>query len=424
MMNATNKPFSVIAPSQKPVAVSTKEELLSHVRSLFSSSTSTNRPGFLKRAPSVVWIDIQASSLETCQEVWGALASALVELGVFPSFLTKDKALTAELMEPMELDALELVGGSSSNACVRGAVSFLPSSVTAWGRRCGGVDENDDASRNRKLDKKAAEDDGLPPWCSFIATRQVVITIHRQAFPGYTEMQYLLSSNGLEAGVGHTATALIATLINCTSESRTTDPTGLLSEVDCMDEMVLLIAPGNQDQPDLLRRLAMLRRQISADRHCLYLKEKLLQSFLSPSVLDTLLPAGCEASPMIQETQETLLKITQVTDRLDDARDTLNQANLNFVTGVSMRMSQSSANMDFQMQILSQVATICLPLNLVASIYGMNCTVPFQADKYDSLVPFFSVLGLMAVWCVICSIPTIRSVVKGNQPKAIVPVDY
>ncbi|KEG08218.1 MGT2 magnesium transporter [Trypanosoma grayi] len=87
--------------------------------------------------------------------------------------------------------------------------------------------------------------------------------------------------------------------------------------------------------------------------------------------------------------RETHGKLSQVLDRLEIARDTLNHANLNFMNAVSMRMSQSSARLDWMMTFLSQIATVCLPVNLLASMFGMNCRVPWQADEYDNLNAFW-----------------------------------
>lgn len=304
-------------------------------------------------------------------------------------------------------------------------------------------------------------------WCSFLATERVLVTLHDCPFVGLEEMAREMelrflnhhhsktyNHNGCHsnvqlpqpAGTCPTATNAIlfttgyaiATLCCFTSETMLPDPTALLGEVDCIDEMVLLIAPGARDQPDLLRRVALLRRRISGFRARLYLKEKLLQELVTPAMRGSFVSrdnnhhsinsfinnsnnfGGGGVLPLYKDTLE---KITHVADRLDGARDILNQANLNFVTGVSMRMSQSSANMDFKMQVLGQVSTICLPLNLIASIFGMNCTVPWQSDTHPSLHAFFAIIGCMFVWVLLCLIPTIRGLLRGNPAKAIVPTD-
>ncbi|KAG5477507.1 hypothetical protein CUR178_05211 [Leishmania enriettii] len=261
-------------------------------------------------------------------------------------------------------------------------------------------------------------------WCSVLITDALIVTMHDKRFLGLEEVARSLEMrvNPVDAtGLGHmlTPSMVLATLVAYSSEMMLPDPTALLSEVDCIDEMVLLIAPGQRDQPDLLRRVALLRRRISSFRGLLYVKEKLLRELVTPAMRGSLV--ACDMLHVMPIYKEALEKITQAADRLDDARDTLNQANLNFVTGVSMRMSQSSANMDFKMQILSQVAVICLPLNLLASIFGMNCEVPWLAETHPNLNAFWGIIGLMMVWVLISSIPTIRHILRGNAAKAIVP---
>jgi magnesium transporter len=76
--------------------------------------------------------------------------------------------------------------------------------------------------------------------------------------------------------------------------------------------------------------------------------------------------------------------------------------------------------MNLKMQLLSQVATICLPLNLVAGIFGMNVNVPYaQTDGYTSLTPFFVIVGCMAFWLVLLSPPLIKTFLKIRREKQI-----
>lgn len=164
------------------------------------------------------------------------------------------------------------------------------------------------------------------------------------------------------------------------------DPTSLLNEVDSIDEMVLLIAPGDQDQPDLLRRIAALRTRVAYLRRHIYAKEKLLQDCITP-LMRACFVSGYDARVMALY-KETLSKVAIIVSRLDDTRDTLNQANLNFITASSMRMTQISADMDFKMKIFGQVATICLPLHFATAVYGMNVPVPYMKGEYESCTAF------------------------------------
>lgn len=128
-------------------------------------------------------------------------------------------------------------------------------------------------------------------------------------------------------------------------------------------------------------------------------------------------------SSTVQLYREAMEKVALIADRLDETRKVLNQANLNFVQGVAMRMSQSSAGLDFKMQILGQMATICLPLNFFLGLQGMNCVIPLQCDFYPTLAPFWGVVAIMIGWAMICSIPTIRCIIRGTRPRSIVPAE-
>lgn len=368
------------------------EEMLSYVQS--SPTTS-------------MWIDLQGESTEHRRELLDRLPWDVA----IPS-VVKDA-----VARPTESDVVELQPTTANYAhgVITAAIDPGHAGSTAAPPDNGGFSgEAFDAARGFA-------------WCTVLATRRFIVTMHDNPFVGSEEvaraleMHVAMASEAGDLKAALSTSLTLATLVSYTSEMMLPDPTALLSEVDCIDEMVLLIAPGERDQPDLLRRVALLRRRISSFRGTLYLKEKLLRELVTPAMRGSFV--SCDTQHVMPIYKEALDKNTQVADRLDDARDILNQANLNFVTGVSMRMSQSSANMDFKMQILGQVATVCLPLNLIASIFGMNCEVPWQSDTHDNLHAFWGIIGVMAAWCLICSIPTIREVVRGHHAKPIVPTD-
>ncbi|RNF07336.1 MGT2 magnesium transporter, partial [Trypanosoma conorhini] len=62
---------------------------------------------------------------------------------------------------------------------------------------------------------------------------------------------------GARAAEPCSARAVSCALVCFTCEAYLPNPTGLISEVDCIDEMVMLVAPGKRDQSDLLRRIAV-----------------------------------------------------------------------------------------------------------------------------------------------------------------------
>ena len=189
---------------------------------------------------------------------------------------------------------------------------------------------------------------------------------------------------------------VLATLIEFVLEESLPDPTSALTQVDQVDEMVLTV---QSDQEDLLRRMAVLRRSLCESRRALYAKEKFIQQLLTPS-MRTMFVA--RERHIHEQYKRTLAHVLQIAEELDIARDTLSQAQANFVSLVSLHMDHSSAKMNSEMTMLSQVAAVCMPLNIVAGLFGMNVNVPFFVSKYpDTLIPFFVIVGICVFWVVI-----------------------
>lgn len=192
-----------------------------------------------------------------------------------------------------------------------------------------------------------------------------------------------------------TTSWVLATAIEFVTETFLPDPTALLTQVDSVDELVLLIPGEQSDQADLLRRIADLRRKISSKRVALFRKEQLVQQLLMPSMRNSFVS---RQSSIAEQYRHTVAQVGHILERLDSARDVLNQANANFLQGISMTMAQSSTQMTLKMTMLSQVATLCLPLSIVTGAFGMNVTVPFQTDREPSLTAFAVILGCMGLW--------------------------
>ena len=186
---------------------------------------------------------------------------------------------------------------------------------------------------------------------------------------------------------------VLATLIEFVLEESLPDPTSALTQVDQVDEMVLI---AQQDQEDLLRRMALLRRSISGHRRALYAKEKFIQQLLTPS-MRTMFVA--RERHIHEQYKRTLAHVSQIAEKLDNARDTLSQANTYFVSLLSLQLGDASNRMSKTMTVLNQVAVVCMPLNILVGAFGMNVNVPYFVGKYpDTLLPFYTLFGMMLLW--------------------------
>ena len=373
-----------------------------------ASSSSDDDDDTLTQA---FWLDVQTSDASQLQKV----------LRLFPVHqLTVDRILDKASGAMSELDNIEVF---ASLNYIFAALSCKPLASAV------GEDVSDSAAF---CDKESSGE----VCVSIIAFEDWIVTIHPAPFVGLAELLQRIQAhfnntkrlsmlqacaldssqvNGLQTSLMSPAWVL-STLADFVVESFLPDPTKVLSEVDSVDEMVLLIAPdSHNDQADLLKRIALLRRRISSQRAYLFRKEQLVQQLLMPSMRSTFVTRNASIA---ERYKHTLAQIGHVAERLDAARDILNQANSNFVSGVSMSMSQASTRMNLKMQLLSQVATICLPLNLVAGIFGMNVDIPYaQADGYTDLTAFYVIVGCMGLWLLLMSPPLVRTFIKMRREK-------
>ncbi|KAH9599617.1 Mg2+ transporter protein [Trypanosoma melophagium] len=354
------------------------EEALSFTRKIFTAQEH-----------SFIWVDLQGSGMEQNRRVLQLL---------FPEMQVSQ--MEAVLASDAE-DVVELQP-------VRG--QYLIGSLACARRRGRGLSAIPAASEEAERDAVS---------CSFACSERCLVTVHAVPFVGLAELlrhveveggreqkrKMPVSRESCRAVEVLRGSAVLCALICFACETYLPDPTSLISEVDCIDEIVMLVAPGKRDQADLLRRVSVLRRRMAAVNRQLYMKEKLLQELMGPTMRTTFVSRDPRAVCAYRETQG---KLSQVLERLETARDTLNHVNLNFVNAVSMRMSQTSARLDRMMTVLSQISTVCLPANLLASIFGMNCKVAWVAAEYDNLYAFWGIVGIILVWMVICLFAPVR----------------
>jgi hypothetical protein len=85
--------------------------------------------------------------------------------------------------------------------------------------------------------------------------------------------------------------------------------------------------------------------------------------------------------------------VTNVLRNLETARTVLGMTTLIYSSTVNCNNSRSSEGSDYFALICQYVVLIVLPLNIVASQWGMNCAVPFMHVKGTK--PFWSIVGII-----------------------------
>ena len=89
-------------------------------------------------------------------------------------------------------------------------------------------------------------------------------------------------------------------------------------------------------------------------------------------------------------------------EQLDSIREHLTQCSTNVQGKISIAQMEASIRMDSQSRRLSQVATVCLPLGLVVSLFSMNVPIPWSLKSgYSSTTPFDVMMIVIAAWFIV-----------------------
>lgn len=93
--------------------------------------------------------------------------------------------------------------------------------------------------------------------------------------------------------------------------------------------------------------------------------------------------------------RDVLDHVSSCIHKVDIGRDVLNHAHQSYLARVSVLLAQSANDTNLRVKKLTLLATAIMPISVVSSIWGMNCTVPFNTTDYpDTLAPFFVILAV------------------------------
>ncbi|KAG8340538.1 hypothetical protein ERJ75_000228200 [Trypanosoma vivax] len=128
--------------------------------------------------------------------------------------------------------------------------------------------------------------------CSFTCDEHRLLALHASPFVGPSEALRRTDHNRPAANApSHSegvktlsAAALLCALVCFTCEARLPYPTPLATGVDCIDEMMMPVAPSKSDQTDMSRRVAPLCRRLYSTTHQLRAEESLLQELIGPTM--------------------------------------------------------------------------------------------------------------------------------------------
>ncbi|KAI9023753.1 hypothetical protein CLU79DRAFT_701005, partial [Phycomyces nitens] len=185
-------------------------------------------------------------------------------------------------------------------------------------------------------------------------------------------------------------------------------------EVDSIDDLVLVLT--NSEQSDMLRRIGSCRKNVMQLLRLLGPKADVLRSLIKryedhmhelahivntrpeKSILNELMEEARvqhEVILYLGDIQDHILTMLQNVTHFDL---TLGRAHRNYLGQVSIELSQAGNTTNEVINRLTFLATLVVPLNLVAGIFGMNVEVPGQNNT--DLVWFFWIVSGMLIFVI------------------------
>ncbi|KAI9264080.1 hypothetical protein BDA99DRAFT_437695 [Phascolomyces articulosus] len=176
-------------------------------------------------------------------------------------------------------------------------------------------------------------------------------------------------------------------------------------EVDSIDDLVLVLS--GSEQTDMLRRIGACRKTVMQLLRLLGPKADVLRSLIK-RYDDKSKEAVNLAKGDHKHTKEIRKVQHEVTLYLGDIQDhiitmlqnvnhydlILGRAHRNYLGQISIEMSQAGNTTNEMINRLTFLATIVVPLNLVASLWGMNVHVPGEGHT-DLTWFFWIVMGML-----------------------------
>eukprot|EP00301_Raphidiophrys_heterophryoidea_P019376 c4320_g1_i2.p1 GENE.c4320_g1_i2~~c4320_g1_i2.p1 ORF type:complete len:319 (-),score=102.91 c4320_g1_i2:129-1085(-) len=175
----------------------------------------------------------------------------------------------------------------------------------------------------------------------------------------------------------------------------------LVGEADTIEELMSSVKA--RDRLEMLQRINNARFNTRVVTQHLSAKLDILRRLCGSPSADSAISGVLEPEQLVRSHTRKYM-----TDVMDHAMESVNLLGITdhalessasiYLAHASIDMAEISNGMADQMTLLSLVATVMLPLSLVAGLFGMNVKVPF--GDVDSLVPFYTICGGMVLFFV------------------------
>lgn len=186
---------------------------------------------------------------------------------------------------------------------------------------------------------------------------------------------------------------IIHAVLDCIVDALLPVVDGTVLEVDALEDLIYVLS--GSEHRDLLKRMGLTRRRLSFLRQRLWSKRDILMSLIGKDW--QLFLAGVQI-PYLRDVYDHVVTMLH---KVEAGSELLGSLQNTYLANVSIDVADQSKESNEIMKQLSAVATIVLPLSLVAGIMGMNVQVPWQADSenvVENLIPFIVIcVGMVVV---------------------------
>lgn len=389
-----------------------------------------------------VWIDVQRPTRREAKELLSLLpVHALTRRGIlaghatdrlefFPSHGYTTATLTADEAAPLPSGfggAEEDGAGAGAHAAAAGgtviAVSSSSSSSSTSSSSSFSFFSRSSTVPSVCEPGVRSKQELLPPVSIFvIAFDSVVVTISSDRYAGEAAVArcavQLSASLRASPGLGRQAASFVfSALLSALVAEMQGRLTGLLIEVDQLDELVLQVAPSRGDVKDMLTRMRQLRQRVAAMHVNFLYKERMVKQLLLPLMRHgSSLSSDAHAGVVYQR---TLMTTRTAVRKLRKARDTINLSNMSMVSGVAARLSRHCHWMDYLNHVQGQIALVVMPVNVIPGLWAMNVRVPWETTT--SFAPFIGItIVTVALLLVGVAVPVLR-LFTYHSPGAVAP---
>ncbi|KAL0480487.1 metal ion transporter [Acrasis kona] len=164
-------------------------------------------------------------------------------------------------------------------------------------------------------------------------------------------------------------------------------------EVETMEELVFVF--DKNDHSEVMQRLDISKKNIVSFRRLLLPKQRLAHKLTESS-------ASTVSESIQAYARDVLDHITISLERIDNCRESLNHTHSNYMMKVQIDVKKSAKRTIVFLSRMSMMVAVLMPSNLIASLWGMNCWVPFR-DTMDKTA-FFGIIACMFVISMMCLI--------------------